>query len=190
MVRYNRDSEVEDGLDDEFEREPDGDFDPDDDEFDELDASDELDDLTFDDDFDDDDADRDPFRDGEVEPVLLVWPREEYELVDQRWPEVIEPIGADNWEGYRRHHQALIVRWAKRGQPLSMVTGSADGFADWLSEQGTDPLTVDLVAMADAYGHHLAEQVGAVELPPAETDQCWCGSELSYRECCQRLSLP
>jgi hypothetical protein len=128
---------------------------------------------------------------GDSDPVLLVWPRDDYEQVDQRWPEVLEPIGADCWDDYRRLYQALLTRWTRRGLPsLSMVTGSADGFADWLSEQGADPMSVDLVAMAEGYGQHLADQVGAVELPPAGTDPCWCGSGVSYGGCCQPLSPP
>lgn len=126
---------------------------------------------------------------GDSEPVLLVWPHNEYEEVDQRWPEVLEPIGVDSWDGYRRYYQAILTRWLKRDlPPLSMVAGTAEGFAEWLAEQGVDPLSVDLVAMADGYGDHLAEQGGAIELPPGEADPCWCGSEVSYRECCRQLS--
>jgi hypothetical protein len=155
------------------------------------DPDEELDELALD---DDDDPDDDP--DGltdlalrDSEPVLLVWPREEYEEVDQRWPEVLEPIGADSWEAYRHYYQALITRWAARPlPPLVQVTGTAEGFAEWLVEQGADPLSVDFVSMAEAYGHHLADLTGGVELPPAGTDPCWCGSEVSYAECCLPLS--
>jgi hypothetical protein len=149
------------------------------DEYDPLSLDDETGEL--------DDLARLAYHDSE--PVLLVWPQAEYDQVDQRWPEVLEPIGADSWDEYRRHYQAVIVRWSRRGlPPLLLVTGSADGFEEWLSEQGVDPLSVDLVGMADAYGHHLAEQVGGVELPPGPGQPCWCGSDVSYRECCEPLS--
>lgn len=145
---------------------------------------DELDDLLLDGEpFEPDDDDL-PVSDSD--PVLLVWPQEEYELVDQRWPEVLEPIGAESWDDYRRQYQGLITRWVRRGLPLSMVSGTADGFAEWLSDQGADPVSVDLVGMAEAFGHHLADQVGAVELPPEPGDPCWCGSGISYDGCCQR----
>jgi SEC-C motif-containing protein len=148
----------------------------------------ELDELALDDD-DDDPEELTNLALRDSEPVLLIWPRDEYEEVDQRWPEVLEPIGTDSWDGYRRYYQALMTRWAKRGlPPLLQVTGSAEGFADYLAEQGADPMGADFVAMADAYGHQLADQAGGVELPPARTDSCWCGSEISYAECCLPLS--
>jgi hypothetical protein len=126
---------------------------------------------------------------GDSDPVVLVWPRDEYEEIDQRWPEVLEPIGVDSWDGYRRYYQAMITRWVSRDlPPLSLVTGTADGFAEWLAEQGADPLSVDLVAMADGYGDQLAEQGGAVELPPAADAPCWCGSGVSYQQCCRPLA--
>jgi hypothetical protein len=154
------------------------------------DPDEELDELALDDDdpADDPDALTDlALRDSE--PVLLVWPRAEYEEVDQRWPEVLEPIGADSWDAYRRYHQALITRWVRRRlPPLVQVTGTAEGFADWLAEQGADPVSVDFVAMAEAYGYHLADHTGGVELPPAGTDPCWCGSDLNYADCCLPLS--
>lgn len=124
----------------------------------------------------------------EVDPVLLVWPPDEYEQIDQRWPEVLEPIGAESWQEYRRQCQALISRWAARGLPLSLVTGSADGFEEWLADQGADPVSVDLVAMADGYGDHLVDQGAAVELPPDPADPCWCGSGTSYARCCLPLA--
>jgi hypothetical protein len=163
-------------LDDESE-EPDG-FD-DQDEYGELAADDDAEEL----------AALTALAFGDSEPMLLVWPRDEYDEIDQRWPEVLEPIGVDSWDGYRRYYQAMIARWVRRDlPPLSMVAGTAEGFAEWLVEQGADPLSVDLVAMADGYGDHLAEQGSAVELPPGEADPCWCGSEVSYRECCLPLS--
>jgi len=153
-------------------------------EFEELE---EFDDLAL----DDEPFELDELATGDSDPVLLVWPRAEYEQVDQRWPEVLEPIGADCYDEYRQQYQALLTRWARRHlPPLSMVTGTADGFADWLVDQGADPMSVDLVAMAEAYGRHLADQVGAVELPPAAGDPCWCGSGVSYAGCCQLLPPP
>jgi SEC-C motif len=152
------------------------------------DPDEELDELALDDDDEPDELLTDlALRDSE--PVVLIWPRDEYDEIDQRWPEVLEPIGADSWDGYRRYYQALITRWADRGlPPLLQVTGTAEGFAEYLADQGADPLGVDFVAMADAYGHQLADQAGGVELPPARTDPCWCGSEVSYAECCLPLS--
>jgi SEC-C motif len=154
------------------------------------DPDESLDELAVDDDDPDDDPDwLTDLAQRDSEPVLLVWPREEYDEVDQRWPEVLEPIGADSWEAYRRYYQALITRWVNRRlPPLVQVTGTAEGFGDWLAEQGADPLSVDFVAMAEAYGYHLADQTGGVELPPSQSDPCWCGSGLSYADCCLLLS--
>lgn len=174
--------ELEDGYD-----EP-GDYDNLNEPGDPEEALDEL--AGGDDDPDDDDPDLlTDLAMRDSEPVLLVWPREEYEEVDRRWPELLEPIGAESWDAYRRYHQALITRWVNRRlPPLVQVTGTANGFADWLAEQETDPLSVDFVAMAEAYGYHLADQTGGVELPPAPADPCWCGSGVSYAECCLPLS--
>jgi hypothetical protein len=150
----------------------------------EFEEPDEFDDLAI----DDEPLELDGMASSDSDPVLLFWPRDEYEQVDQRWPEVLEPLGADCWEDYRRQYQALLARWVRRGlPPLAMVTGTADEFADWLADQGVDPVSVDLVAMAEAYGHHLADQYGAVELPPADDEPCWCGSALRYADCCQPL---
>lgn len=150
----------------------------------EVDEPDDFADLAV----DDEPFELDHLATGDSDPLLLIWPRDDYEQVDQRWPEVLEPLGADCWDDYRRQYQALLNRWVRRGlPPLSMVAGSADGFADWLDDQGADPVSVDLVAMAAAYGQHLADQDGAVELPPAGDEPCWCGSGDSYARCCQLL---
>jgi tetratricopeptide (TPR) repeat protein len=128
------------------------------------------------------------FADG-AEAVLLVWPREEYELVDDRWPEVLEATGADGWDDYRRRLQAVIAEWRRdhRG-PLWRVVGSADGFAEFLQERGADPADADLVALADRYGDELVELDEAVPMPPAPGDPCWCRSDSPYRSCCLPLS--
>jgi tetratricopeptide (TPR) repeat protein len=131
----------------------------------------------------------DPWADPEA--VLLVWPQDAYEQVDQRWPEVLEPTGAESWDGYRRYCQDLIAGWTKRsGSPLFQVTGDADEFEEWLAEQGADPYHANLVALAQSYGDHLAAQVDPVELPPGPGDPCWCGSGVTYARCCLPLSPP
>lgn len=155
----------------------------------ELEDPDVYDDLVLDDDDDPFELDELAPKDPDSDPVLLIWPRDEYDQLDQRWPEVLEPIGTESWDDYRRLYQALLTRWVRRGMlPLAMVTGTADGFGEWLADQGADPVSVDLVAMAEAYGHYLADQFGALELPPAAADPCWCGSAVSYAQCCQPLS--
>jgi tetratricopeptide (TPR) repeat protein len=123
------------------------------------------------------------------EAVVLVWPREQYELVDDRWPEVLEATGATDWDDYRRRHQALVAGWAEQSRaPLWQVTGTADGFAEFLRERDVDQDTADLVVLAEEYGTYLAEQDDALLLPPGRGDPCWCGSGASYEACCLPLS--
>lgn len=169
-------AELSDPYDlDDGSEEPDGFDDPDD--YGELAADDDPEEL----------AELRALAFGDSEPVLLVWPRDEYEEVDQRWPEVLEPTGAESWGEYRRYCQAMIAGWPKTGS-LFMVTGDADEFGEWLAEQGADPFAANLVTLARGYGDHLAEQVEPVELPPGRDDPCWCGSGVSYLECCLPLS--
>lgn len=127
--------------------------------------------------------------DQDTESVVLLWPRDEYEQVDERWPEVLEATGADDWEDYRRRRQALITDWTahQRGR-LWQVTGSADGFAEFLAEQEVDLAGADLVLLAHRYGGYLSEQVDPEPLPPAPGAPCWCRSRAPYERCCLPLS--
>ena len=130
----------------------------------------------------------DPEGSQEADALLLVWSQEAYEQIDQRWPEVLEPTGADNWDEYRRFCQTLIAGWSRQGRSLALVTGDADGFEEWLTEQGADPYYANLVGMARRYGRYLAEQEDPVEMPPGRDDPCWCGSGRTYAGCCLRLA--
>jgi tetratricopeptide (TPR) repeat protein len=133
------------------------------------------------------DPDAQPYLSSEA--VVLVWPREEYELVDEQWPEVLEATGASDWDDYRRRHQALVAGWAHQSRaPLWQVTGTAEGFAEFLAEQEEDPDTADLVTLAEQYGSYLAEQDDTLLLPPGDDDPCWCRSGRAYRTCCLPLS--
>lgn len=129
----------------------------------------------------------DPEGSPEADALLLVWSREAYEQVEQRWPEVLEPTGADSWDDYRRYCQVLITGWSRRGRSLALVTGDADGFEEWLAEQGADPYYANLVGLAQGYGRYLAEEGDPVEMPPGRDDPCWCGSGKAYAGCCMRL---
>lgn len=124
-----------------------------------------------------------PYRGGEA--VLLVWPRDEYERMDERWPEVLEATGAGGWDDYRRQLQAVIAEWVPRGVALWQVTGTADGFAEFLAEQDADPADADLVRLAELYGDQLAERDDTRLMPPAAADPCWCGSGARYESCCR-----
>lgn len=131
-------------------------------------------------------------RGGDGDPdgaVLLVWPEAAYDEVDQRWPELLEPTGAESWDEYREYCQGFIVDWVRRSRtPLLAVLGDADEFEEWLAEQGADPYQSNLVALAREYGDHLASQGDPVELPPEPDAPCWCGSGVSYARCCRRLT--
>jgi tetratricopeptide (TPR) repeat protein len=123
----------------------------------------------------------------EAEAVLLFWPQAEYDQVDEAWPEVLEATGADDWDDYRLRHQAVITAWWQRHRaPLWQVTATAAGFAEFLSEEGVDEASADLVWLARRYGDYLADQVEPQPLPPHHDDQCWCGSGLTYQACCLR----
>jgi hypothetical protein len=124
-----------------------------------------------------------------AEALLLVWPLPEYERVDERWPEVLEATGADGWDDYRRRQQAVIAAWSQRHRaPLWQVTGTADGFEEFLSAREVDLASADLVGLAQRYGDYLAEQADPQPLPPAPADPCWCRSGLAYQSCCLRLA--
>lgn len=127
--------------------------------------------------------------DDSAEAVLLVWPEPEYEKLDERWPEVLEATGADDWDDYRRRHQALITTWGRyhRG-PLWQVTGTVDGFEEFLAAEGVDLASADLVSYAERYGDQLAEQTDPQPLPPEDGDPCWCRSGFAYERCCRRLA--
>lgn len=124
---------------------------------------------------------------ADADGLLLVWSRDAYEQLDQRWPEVLEPTGADDWDGYRRYCQTLITAWARRGRSLLAVTGDADEFDEWLTDQGADPYYANLLGLVRGYGRHVADQADPVELPPRRDDPCWCGSDHAYADCCSRL---
>lgn len=119
------------------------------------------------------------------EPVLLWWPREELAAVAFRWPELAEAWGPTDWEEARQRRQTLIAVWNETGQPaLQQVTGSADGFAAFLTEQG---IGAERDALA-AYTDYLADQGGGSKLPPPRNEPCWCGSGSKYKKCCLPLA--
>lgn len=138
---------------------------------------------------DDDGAARDGDGGSPDGAVLLVWPEAAYDEVDQRWPELLEPTGAESWDEYREYTQGFIVDWVRRTRtPLLAVLGDAGEFEEWLAEQGADPYQSNLVGLAREYGDHLASQGDPVELPPDPDAPCWCGSDLTYAQCCRRLT--
>lgn len=120
--------------------------------------------------------------DDELEqPVLIWWPEQDHAAVGLRWPALLAEDGFESWQEHRRLRQVAIVAWGELGRPpLRQVTGSADGFAEFLAARGLDG---DQDALT-LYTEQLAEQGEAVVLPPGRNEPCWCGSGVKYKKCC------
>lgn len=122
------------------------------------------------------------------EPLLIFWPRAEFDALLQRWPKVAEYIG-DSWDEHRGLlERSLIDVTESSATPPVLVAGSVEGliaFAAELDEDSVGPGDThdpdDLDVMLE-YADSL--EGPSIAWPPGRNDHCWCGSGLKYKKCC------
>jgi tetratricopeptide (TPR) repeat protein len=124
---------------------------------------------------------RDPGASGSRRTEMLVWPRRELDRAHQRWPGV--------FTGDIPAHCAAIEQRLRRmadqqhASRITLITGTVDGLADYLRDEGGDPgeesTRLSYAARARELGHTLP-------WPPGRNQPCWCGSGQKYKKCCGR----
>jgi tetratricopeptide (TPR) repeat protein len=111
---------------------------------------------------------------------MLVWQRDELQRAMQRWPEVFTQ---EDVEG----HHAAVERWLQEltneqhGGPITLISGSADGFADYLQRAGGDPAEESVRL---GYSAQVLDIGRTISWPPGRNHPCWCGSTRKYKKCC------
>jgi tetratricopeptide (TPR) repeat protein len=112
---------------------------------------------------------------------MLIWSRGELDRAHQRWPEV--------FTGDIQAHCAAIEQRLRRmatqqhTSRITLITGTADGLADYLQREGGDPAEestrLSYATRARELGHTLP-------WPPGRNQPCWCASGQKYKKCCGR----
>ena len=122
------------------------------------------------------------------EPLLVFWPRADFDALLQRWPKVSEYIG-ETWDLHRALlERALIEVSESSAIPPVLVAGSVDGliaFAAELDEDSVGPGDTHDPGDLDVILEYADSIEGPpLEWPPGRNDDCWCGSGLKYKKCC------
>ncbi|GGL95982.1 MULTISPECIES: SEC-C domain-containing protein [Micromonospora] len=112
---------------------------------------------------------------------LLYWPRNEFNGLLLRWPQLADQLGG-TWDEHRTGVERELVALAGEGVPgLALVPGSAEAYAGFVTAGDRDPADEDTL---DDYADGLADQADAVSWPPGRNEPCWCGSGSKYKKCC------
>jgi len=99
-------------------------------------------------------------------PVLLFWPRPEFDRMLLRWPVLAEEYG-QTWDEYLTTVQRSLVLWSECGHPrLSLFAGAADQLAHYADHVDSDP--TDPQVRQD-YAQYLAEHSRETAWPPSHT---------------------
>jgi hypothetical protein len=122
------------------------------------------------------------------EPLLIFWPRPDFDALLDGWPKVAEFIG-HSWDEHRAlMEKALVEVSESSATPPVLLAGSVDGLIAFAAEQDEDsgpdepphdPGDLDvLLEYADSI------ESPALAWPPGRNEDCWCGSGLKYKKCC------
>jgi tetratricopeptide (TPR) repeat protein len=120
-----------------------------------------------------------PAASGAAAVEMLVWQRAELQVATQYWPAV---FAADVENHHAEVEQRLRGLSAQRDvASISLILGSADGFAGYLTETGADPAEESVRL---AYAQRAKGQGLVTSWPPGRNQACWCGSRSKYKKCC------
>lgn len=105
----------------------------------------------------------------------------------QRWPELAEWWGTDDYAIYARLLQGHLVDTAQAvGQHPQLVPIDVDELVRFAKRHGTDP---SQSATHTALGADVARRGEAVAWPPGRNAPCWCGSGRKYKKCCGTVAV-
>lgn len=115
-------------------------------------------------------------------PVVLFFPRPEYDEALRRWPDLAEDEGA-TWDDHRATtEQELRLRTEHGTTGLAVIPASTNALADFAKTSGSDQLDTPTL---QAYRDSLIEaETPQTPWPPNRNDPCWCGSTTKYKKCC------
>jgi tetratricopeptide (TPR) repeat protein len=113
---------------------------------------------------------------------VLVWPRQPFAALVNRWPALADVFGA-TWDDCRARTEQALHALAAAGQPRStLLAGDVADLVSYLATVGGDPTDPDVMQGYLGYMED-SGQVGQ-EWPPQRNHPCWCGSGLKYKKCC------
>lgn len=118
-------------------------------------------------------------RPGPAETTMLVWQRDELRQAARRWPSVFRQDTIGHHAEVQRRMQTITEREGRA--KITLILGSADGFATYLEETGEDPAD-EKVRLA--YAERAHAQGRRLSWPPGRNEPCWCGSTRKYKKCC------
>ncbi|WP_213455177.1 SEC-C metal-binding domain-containing protein [Rhizomonospora bruguierae] len=110
--------------------------------------------------------------------TMLVWQRAERERAAARWPSVFR-VETDHHQQVERRLRDVCEEHGLT--KVTLVLGSADGFAAYLETEGGDPAEEGVRL---AYAERAKEQGRRLVWPPGRNESCWCGSARKYKKCC------
>jgi tetratricopeptide (TPR) repeat protein len=110
---------------------------------------------------------------------MLVWQRAEQQLAAQRWPDVFTADVVGNHGDIEEHLREISTR--QNITKITLMLGSADGFAEYLRATGGDPAEESVRL---AYAEQARKQGRVISWPPGRNQPCWCGSARKYKKCC------
>lgn len=119
---------------------------------------------------------------------MLFWPEAEFARLLRVWP-VLAAVYGQTWDEHRTSLELSLVVCAETGPEVALLAGAVDGLASYAERTGQNPTDQQT---RRHYVHSLHEQSFMTELiwPPSRGEACWCGSGLTYRECCLSRARP
>jgi energy-converting hydrogenase Eha subunit E len=129
----------------------------------------------------------DPWTPQPVDAVrALGWfPRDEFGVALDRWPQLATHWGTDDYATYVRMVQAQLLDTSRAlGQHPDLVPIRVDELERHATRTGADPASSSARAtfVADA-----ALRDEGIAWPPRRNDSCWCGSGRKYKKCCDTV---
>ncbi|WP_405069774.1 SEC-C domain-containing protein [Kribbella sp. NBC_01510] len=114
--------------------------------------------------------------------AVLFWPKTQFDALLARWPALAEQYG-QSWDEHRaRLQQGLTLLTDSSVTQLALLSGSADGLAEYASSCDGDPVDPEV---RQGYVEHLEHgDPHEARWPPGRNEACWCGSTNKYKKCC------
>jgi tetratricopeptide (TPR) repeat protein len=113
---------------------------------------------------------------------VLVWPRDQFTALVDRWPALTEVFGG-TWDECRARTEQALHALSAAGQLRStLLAGDVVDLVSYLAQVGGDPTDPKVM---QGYLDRLEDsgQIGQ-QWPPQRNQPCWCDSGLKYKKCC------
>ncbi|TQS43277.1 SEC-C domain-containing protein [Cryptosporangium phraense] len=116
--------------------------------------------------------------------VLVYWPEAEWDAMAARWPAFVPEYGDDH-DTHRRNVEDMLRRHAEEpNASLGVASLTVDGLVEFAEARELDPAASETRA---AYAAELGRAGKVTSWPPSLRQKCWCGSGISYRDCCAAI---